>query len=139
MSKKPRNSYQTTTFFCPGVPKPQGSKNVSRSGHTYEANKDLPAWRAKVAQVARLHHEGAPLDVPVRVTAVFVMPRPKRPKWDYPAGPPDTDKLQRAVGDALEKAGVVRNDSRIVAWAPLKRYPEVGEETGVYVTVEPMT
>lgn len=135
----PRMDQTTTSFFCPGVPKPQGSKNVSRTGHTYEANPDLPAWRAKVTQVARLHHKGAPLDMPVRVTAVFVMPRPKRPKWDYPAGPPDCDKLQRAVGDALEQAGVVRNDSRIVAWSPLKRYPEEGEDTGVYVKVEPMT
>lgn len=50
---------------------------------------------------------------------------------------PDTDKLQRAIGDALEAAGVVEDDSRIVWWpAPLRRYADV---PGLDVVVQRVT
>lgn len=50
---------------------------------------------------------------------------------------PDLDKLQRALGDALQAAGVVEEDSRITWWpAPVRRY---ADETGVEVLVRRVT
>lgn len=33
-----------------------------------------------------------------------------------PAGPPDLDKIQRGIGDALTGAGTIKDDARIVHW-----------------------
>lgn len=109
--------------FVPGVPQPQGNHRVSRAGYTYEANPKLKPWRDAVVLIARRAWLGRPpLDQPVAVDVFFAMPRPKRPKFDRPATKPDADKLQRAIGDALETAGVVANDSRIVMWRSSKVY-----------------
>jgi Holliday junction resolvase RusA-like endonuclease len=48
---------------------------------------------------------------------------------------PDTDKLQRLVGDALEQAGVVDDDSQISNWLATKVWVERGGESGTALTV----
>lgn len=124
--------------FVPGVPQPQGNHRVSRAGYTYEANPKLKPWRDAVALVARRAWLGRPpLDQPVAVDVFFAMPRPKRPKFDRPATKPDADKLQRAIGDALETAGVVANDSRIVLWRVAKVYPGSNQPTGARIILRP--
>ena len=127
-------------FFAPGVPQGQGNHRVSRAGRVYETNSRLSAWRdtvANVARMARLKHRAEPLDEPVEVAVVFRMPRPKRPKFDEPAVPPDLDKLQRALGDALTTSGVIADDSRIVRWHPEKRYADRDHPAGATVAVWP--
>lgn len=126
-----------TRFNVPGAPVPQGSKNLSRSGHMYEANKKLQPWRNKIVQVARLAHKGAPIDAPVEVTAYFCVPKPKKPKFGLPATPADLDKYQRALGDALTQAGVIKDDARIVHWDAWKVFHPNGW-VGVQVTVKPV-
>lgn len=126
-----------TRFNVPGVPVPQGSKSVSRSGHMYEANKKLRPWREKITQVAKMAHKGEPLDCPVEVVAYFCVPKPKRPKFAAPGTPADLDKYQRALGDALTQAGVIKDDARIVHWDAWKIYHPDGWE-GVQVTVRPV-
>lgn len=121
-------------FRVEGVPAPQGSKSQSRNGHMYEANKRLKPWRNKVTAAARLAHHAPPIDAPVEVIAKFYLPRPKRPKFDQPATPADLDKYQRAIGDALTQAGVVKDDARIVHWDAWKRY-HPGGWVGVEVLV----
>lgn len=126
-----------TRFTVPGAPVPQGSKSISRSGHMYEANKKLKPWRDKIVQIARLAHRGAPLDMPVEVTAYFCVPKPKKPKFALPATPADLDKYQRALGDGLTQAGVIKDDARIVHWNAWKVFHPDGWE-GVQVTVKPV-
>lgn len=124
--------------FVPGVPQPQGNHRVSRAGYTYEANPKLKPWRDAVALIARRAWLGrAPLDQPVAVDVFFAMPRPKRPKFPRPATKPDADKLQRAIGDALETAGVVANDSRIVMWRSSKVYAGGDQPAGARIIVRP--
>lgn len=129
----------TTSFFVPGVPRPQGSKRSVGNNRSIEASAHLPAWRQAVTMVARNAHKQSAVEGPVTVWATFVFPRAKTLK-DRPAPPhvsaPDTDKLQRAVGDALEKAGVVKDDAQIVSWRADKRRAEPGESPGVHVVVE---
>ncbi|MEY8565172.1 RusA family crossover junction endodeoxyribonuclease [Corynebacteriaceae bacterium 7-707] len=127
-----------THFFVPGTPRPQGSKRHVGGGRMVEQSKHLPAWRQALIVAARFAHHGDPITGPVTVRAEFVFPRPKSLK-DRPAPPhtsaPDTDKLQRAVGDALEQAGVIANDSQITTWFPHKRRARPGEDPGAHITV----
>lgn len=99
-----------------------------------ESSKALPAWRAAVKAAAEAAHHGEPIDQPVSVKVVFVLPRPKRPRFPVPATSPDADKLMRAVGDALEQSGVLRNDSRIIHWDAKKIYAEGDTPTGGWST-----
>lgn len=123
-------------FTVPGVPVPQGSKSVSRSGHMYEANKKLRPWREKVTQVARLYCK-QPLEGAILLEVTFIMPRTKAMK-DKPAPPmvqkPDTDKLVRAINDSL--TGVAyRDDSQVTTIVARKRRAKPGEDVGAVIRV----
>ena len=104
-----------------------------------EMSKALPEWRRTLITAARAAHREEPMDGPVAVTVVFVFPRAKALK-DKPAPPhtsaPDTDKLCRAVGDALEQARVLVNDSQITTWHAHKRRAAPGETPGAHITVK---
>ena len=120
------------TCTIPGTPQQQGSKrNVGK--FSIEANKNLAPWRADA--IANLQQAMAAQDVEKFITAVFVEATftYQRPASHYGSGKnasvlkataprykssaPDLDKLQRALGDALTQAGVVRDDALIVSWA----------------------
>ena len=96
-----------------------------------EASKGLPAWHKAITTTAPPQPE--PIDVPIKVTARFFMPKPNKPMFDTPATAPDLDKLCRAVGDGLEQAGVIKNDSRITTWVASKHF---GTPTGVHIIIE---
>ncbi|HEY8700431.1 MAG TPA: RusA family crossover junction endodeoxyribonuclease [Arthrobacter sp.] len=102
-----------------GTPAPQGSKRHVGGGRMVEVSKNLPAWRAAVEAAARLAAGPAwvPWDGPVSVSGTVAILRPGSTKFkDFPAGAPDLDKIQRAIGDALEKSRLITNDSRICHW-----------------------
>ena len=126
------------SFFICGEPAPQGSKTAfvrGRRAVLVETSKKLPAWRKQIEDTARREYEGEPIDQPVRVAVDFFMPKPQKPRFDMPATAPDLDKLCRAIGDGLEKGGVLRNDSRIVHWEARKHYADTPEEMGVHITI----
>lgn len=122
------------TFWIDGVPAAQGSKKHVGRGIMVEANEKLPAWRKAIENKSRETYTGEPLDIPVTVRADFFLPKPKKPRWLVPATALDTDKLQRALGDGLEKGGVLKNDARIVKWVAEKHYAKDGR-TGCQVTI----
>lgn len=134
-------------FTVPGPPISQGSKNAYVVGGRKNPNArnrvvlvetrhdEIQGYRARVALAAR--HLGRPmLDQPLAIYVAFVLPRPKRPKFDLPATPPDIDKYLRAIFDALTGAGVWVDDARAVKVTTVKRYA-VGEEPHTYVMVSP--
>ncbi|WP_396169099.1 RusA family crossover junction endodeoxyribonuclease [Corynebacterium sp.] len=130
-----------TSFFAEGVPRPQGSKRAVGGGRFIEASKYLPEWRKTVVGAAQEAHEGEPLQGAVTVEVTFVFPRPKslKPHQDAPphTSAPDTDKLQRAVGDALTIARVIADDAQIHTWRAHKRRARPGETPGAHITVAP--
>ena len=130
-----------TKFRVDGIPRPQGSKKHVGGGRFIEASKYLPEWRKAVIAAAKAAHTGEPLDGAITVTAEFIFPRPKALKDDQDAPPhtsaPDTDKLQRAVGDALTIAGVIEDDAQIHTWRAHKRRAKHGEPPGAHITVTP--
>lgn len=138
------------TFRIYGTPSPQagmravtttaGVRMISTGGNK------LGQWRSQVAQAA--YQQAAIygcLDGPVHVRAQFRfrMPtsRPARARsdgWLWKHTIPDTDKLQRALGDGLVSGGLLHDDSLIVSW--LAEKIEVHDDwLGALITIRPLT
>lgn len=122
-------------FRVYGTPAPQGSKKFVGKGRMIESSKKLPAWRKTVTQAAHAVAPKQPLDCPVSVQATFWVPKPQRPRFNVPATPGDLDKYLRAVGDALEQAGVLKNDARITHWNATKHYADQHNPPGAHITI----
>lgn len=123
-------------LFIAGVPRPQGSKNAYKRGTRVvlvESNKHLPEWRQAVYEALRA--SGKQFEGAVTVMATFYIPRPKTNKRLYATTKPDVDKLVRAIGDCLTKAGTIIDDSYIVTWNAAKAYAD-GVEPGARIIVE---
>ena len=130
-------------FIAEGEPRPQGSKAVGRrkggGAYVYDVGSDkLKPWRAAMVAAAKEALERglfeAPYDGPVKVSATFnFLEVASDPNREYALKAHDLDKLQRALGDALESAGVVTNDSRVVWWDAVKFH---NTWEGVSVTVQ---
>lgn len=132
-------------FVAYGRPAPQGSKQFGATGQLYEQSRYLgehvkpdgtggSGWRRAVwlaATRARLAARWRTATKPCVLDVVFAVKRPDRPDpdrpWlaDYPAGPPDKDKLERAVADVLTRAGVWADDALWVGTSrSWKVYPD---------------
>ena len=113
-----------------------------------ESSKRVKPWRRQVAAAYADHDFGDVLIGPVTLTVDFYLPRPKA---HYGTGRnagilkdsapvehltmPDTDKLQRAVGDALTRLAW-RDDSQIVAWHAYKHYATTMTPVGAQITIQ---
>jgi crossover junction endodeoxyribonuclease RusA len=130
------------SFFVEGLPAPQGSKSfrgMSKSGRAIlsESSKAVAPWRKQVAAAAQERYDTViPRPHAIWLVLRFVLPRPKSCKKDTPPHTkrPDTDKLARAVLDALTGT-MYEDDSQVnVIWV-YKRTAEPGEKTGVAISV----
>jgi Holliday junction resolvase RusA-like endonuclease len=135
-------------FTALGRPAPQGSKKGGATSF-YEASRFLKPWRDRVKlEAARAvkaqSWQRVMKPTPVALLLVFFLDRPVSNTDPRPVGPPDLDKLARAVGDSLTQAGVYEDDSQICEYLRLaKEYvggrcdPLSWEPTssGVYVQV----
>lgn len=116
-----------------GEPAPQGSKDP---GMRESAGERLALWRGDVmaAAAARKNRLGIrTITGPVELEITFRMRRPQRPAFDVPAVRPDWDKLSRAVCDALELAGIYRDDAQVTDAYVRKRYAR--DVTGATIVV----
>jgi Holliday junction resolvase RusA-like endonuclease len=122
-----------------GIPAPQGSKRnfgTTKLGRTImvEASDKVTPWRADVMTFARhaiVEHNQlypqapwSPLSEAVVARMVFSLARPpsvKRNKRPFPSIAPDVSKLARSTEDALQAAGVLKNDSLIVEYTRLAK------------------
>lgn len=113
------------TVNIKGAPASQGSKRHVGSGRLVEMDKKLPAWRKAIIEQTQeqLGPDWEPYDGPLHVLLTVYLPAPKRSMFGaHPAGPPDLDKLQRAVGDALTIAKAIHDDARITRWSARKEW-----------------
>jgi crossover junction endodeoxyribonuclease RusA len=121
---------RSVRIIAHGAPATQGSKKAFKRGKKIvlvEMDEKLPAWRSAVEAAARLATGPAWVtwDGPVSVSGVVNLRKPGVTKFrTAPAGPPDLDKLQRAIGDALTKSKVITDDARIVHWNIRKVWAE---------------
>lgn len=129
-------------FRVPGLPIAQGSKSFKgmRNGKPIlaESAKGLDKWRADVVLCAQraTGYRRRPLDEPALVIVEFSFAVPKSRRDLMPgarhAQTPDTDKLERAVLDALKTAHVLADDARVSDLVGLKRW---ALEAGAYIVV----
>ena len=138
------------SFFVPGLAAPGGSKRAiwrpgMKHANVVEACKRNPAWRQTVQVFAHQEYQGPPLTGALRLTARFLMPRPKchfrtgkhagelredAPHWHTKK--PDATKLLRAMEDAL--TGTLWVDDAQIAWQEVEKV--YGETPGAMITVE---
>lgn len=111
---------------------------------TKSDNKNLKPWRQAVAAAA-IAAGVQILDGAVGLEITFYLPRPKGhygKRGLLPSAPevptkyPDSDKVLRAVQDAL-KGIAYRDDSQVTDPAPHKRYCEEGMPPSTLITVYP--
>lgn len=129
---------QTLEFTVFGQPAPQGSKNLYR-GRLVEASKKVGPWRIAVKDAVFrawiAESDERPFVEPVEIRSVFYLPRPKTVKREYPSVPPDLDKLERGLFDALTQAGVWTDDALVVRSQASKLYADRPEDAGVRVFI----
>lgn len=114
-------------FEVVGTPKPQGSKtpfkdNAGNARMKESGGLAFAQWRNAVSAAAKdvVKERGRGFDEAVSVTVAFRFAMPaSRPKKVRVRGTvpmtvaPDIDKLVRAVLDAMQAAGLIRNDSQV--------------------------
>lgn len=133
----------TLAFFVAGTPVPQGSMRAF--GSRIIQSPEVKAWRGEVTAEALTAAEAAgweePWDGPCALDLVFFLPRPKRPRWPWPAVRPDLDKLARAVMDALcprdPDLRVLAEDSRVVELRAIKHYADNDHPAGAHIELTP--
>jgi len=138
----------TISFYASGDPKPKGSmRGFVVSGRAIITDqKSTKSWEQAVrAHVAGLDFVRITGPVSVRLAFYMPMPQSRAPKpksKDYwkrspvPDGPPDIDKLARAILDALNKV-CFEDDSRVVDLHVTKRYSAT--QPGVQVEIMGLT
>jgi crossover junction endodeoxyribonuclease RusA len=106
-----------------------------------EASKKIEPWRKAVAKAAvkRLEETGEVyFDGAVEVWVKFFLPKPPSNKSLYPIVPPDLDKLERGIYDAITIAKLWKDDSLVVRSHATKLWSPDGL-TGAHIIIESVT
>ena len=130
------------TFTVPAVPvaQPRQRQRVVKGkggkifAHNYTPTKHpANAFKATARMAAQQAYDGSPLQGPVYVSMLFVMPRPKAMQWKRKPMPrewhdkkPDCDNLVKAILDALN--GLMWGDDCQVSAAPPVKVIASGDE-----------
>lgn len=128
------------TFEVAGTPAPQGSKTRTRYG-MFESSKRVKPWRELVTHAAVKAGDDAallgPLTPPYHVEIWFYFRKPRTSRAEHPVAPTigDTDKLVRAVGDALTNSGLIEDDRFIVTIFAEKKWAGANETPGAVIRV----
>jgi crossover junction endodeoxyribonuclease RusA len=126
------------SIFIVGEPAPQGSKRHVGNGVMIEASKKVKPWRKAVAdQIAKAFAiQGETFfEDAVEIEQIFILQKPTTVKRLLPIVPPDLDKLERGLFDALTLAKIWQDDSLVVISHSRKVYAKKGEPTGVFLVI----
>lgn len=130
---------QEIKFFVGGIPAPKGSmrafipKGWKRPILTSTSGKKLKEWENAIRLTAlanRIPNKDFHLrEIEISLYLYFLMPKPKKPRFDVPLTYPDIDKLARGAIDALTGT-LIKDDKYILGLTVSKSYPDNGEMTG---------
>lgn len=134
------------TVVVAGVPITQGSMKAHVvAGHAHVTHTNGPKidiWRRSIVDAVhrQLGEELELMTGPLRLSAAFRLPRPaslpkKRRTWPIGARSGDSDKLLRALGDAITGV-LIPDDSLIVDARVTKDWAGPGAQPGVVFTLE---
>jgi Holliday junction resolvase RusA-like endonuclease len=133
----------TLTFSVRGTPRPKARPRFIRGRAVTTTKPKEKLWRLAVERAAKaaVANRGDPIPLfrgAVRVRMVFTF-EPPVGKGDRLGTPhthkPDAENCSKLVLDAMERAGVFKNDSQASQAPPEKWW---GERAGVVVIVEPI-
>lgn len=142
----------TITFTVEGTPVTQGSlKHIGKGRMIHDHSTALNKWRTQITIAARHAWAGRePINQPCTIYATVYLPRPQSHYGTgrntgkvKPSAPPlphkrfDSDKLLRAINDAITESGVWRDDSRATDMHIAKRYSDHPGATITITTEEP--
>jgi len=128
-------------FNVPAIPKAQPRQRhrvVMSGGRAFASNytptrDPVNAFKASVQHAAASAHHGAPLEGPLRMSVVFVFPRPKGMVWKTKPMPrawhtpkPDRDNLMKSLQDALN--GLLFKDDSQICSGPIEKFIAAGDE-----------
>lgn len=129
------------TFIAHGQPRPKGSMRHVGHGRMVEQVNGKP-WREAVKWAAMEATGNAPmgaypLNGPLRVEATFTFPKPasapkRRTSWPITRSSGDADKQLRNLFDAMQDAGIMRDDAQIIEATVAKRFPLEGTDALTY-------
>lgn len=151
MKTTPTQEGWTCRFTVPAVPvaQPRPRAVTGGDGKARMANSDsrhaIHSFKATCRHAAMQAYSGPPLDCPLRMSLVFVMPRPDRLRWKsrpmprepYCAKNKDWDNLGKAVSDALNE--LIYTDDGLLAFVTVEKcYAAGDEQPHVEVTIEPL-
>jgi len=138
------------TFTIPTVPvaQPRQRHRIMSMGNKSFAQNYTPtkhpvnAFKSAVQMAARAAYQGAPLDGPISLRIVFVLPRPKKfcRKKD-PIGrlwcpsKPDADNLSKSAKDAMSKL-LFHDDAQVAQEHLTKFYAAQDEQPCVEVEID---
>lgn len=141
---------QVADAWVAGLPVTKGSVNVGRQGQVRQAARGYALWsdavrKALVADQRRLEYSGLRYVVArpegAMIRCRFWVPRPDAAEaygglWAPGVG--DGDKLDRAVWDAVTKAGLWQDDAQVIEWAGSRRW--AGQMSpGAHITIYALT
>jgi Holliday junction resolvase RusA-like endonuclease len=145
------------SIFVPGDPKSQPRQRhriIHRNGKTSAYNytpKMAPVqiWKESLLTELKLHAPNEQVRGPVKCSFTFIFPRPKShyrtgkfsehlkssaPFWH--SMKPDRDNLDKAVLDAITKAGIWNDDCQVCAGYIMKTYTSGKQKPGVQILIE---
>lgn len=131
-----------------GIPQPKGShRALARiingkpvgmlvEGGTDNGKKKLAVWAKQIetaaaAEIQRTGVAWTSKDAAIAVEALFWIERPKTVRRVWPITKPDLDKLERAVLDAMTRAGLWVDDCQVVDIRAVKRYATTDHPPGL--------
>lgn len=140
---------QVISFSVPGVPVAQPrQRQAVRNGFVANytpAKHPVNVFKAACQLAVREAYDGPPLEGPLSLDLVFVMPRPSSKVWKTRpmprlphSGKPDRDNLIKSFQDALEGL-LFRNDSQICAGSTVKVIAAGDEQPHVEATIRVLT
>lgn len=132
-------------LWVPGTPRPKGSLRHVGKGRMVENHEHSGDWRAMVAYAARqelidLENLGNPPGAylgAVRVTVQLRFAPPKSWRGGFPTSRAtgDVDKHARNILDALQDAGVFKDDAQVASLRISKRYCQGAETPGANIEI----
>ena len=122
------------SFFIPGRPKStQTGSVITVNGRSFPVRRGA-AWSSICGLAARYCAPAKPLAGAVRCELTFFLPRPKRPRSQWPVTRPDGENLSKGLLDSWNGVLWV-DDSQVVDLVVRKVYAR-DAGPGVEVTVE---
>ena len=131
----------------PIVPRPKGRLRMSKKGHAYTPP-ETRKWEAQCCAILAQHTPAEPLDGPLIMDVLFVLPRPgymckkdRAGKLKHESGlqwkhsKADLDNLWKSLKDAISLAKWWRDDCQVTCGVLLKCYAELDGDARIEVMV----